>query len=184
MQTTAILIPAQTTKAVPATFNAAGLKSKVYKEKIYVEATDTKGTKCDQPRDEVLVELIVLGADKVSPITPKDILSRFSNIVDDALENSGAELTDGAKVLVDEMIKKGAAVIVEKEAYEELGKADAGLWNFIKKAVKLAQENAGKKPAGGMSFAPAAKTRAAKIELNEEIIKRTQFALCPVFPFC
>ncbi len=188
--TSAKLAPGES-RVFGALIDGATLNAGTYDTSVVWECPDCLKEKAcmKKTENEILLNILVVEprpgtSQRLSTLAHGDLAARFFKVIENALEEHNAKLTDGAKTLLSQMIDKGAVNIGGQQTAEKLEQADANLRKFIKKAVELAQAKADKKPAAGMSFAPASKTRAAKIELNEEIIKQTQFALCPLFPFC
>lgn len=74
--TESVLIAASSNKRLGARFDAAGLKSKVYRSKVVVECLDCKKeSKCTQDRDEVPIELTVIKSATPNIVTPAEPIS-------------------------------------------------------------------------------------------------------------
>ena len=74
--TDSVLIQAGSNKQLGVRFEATGLKSKVYRSKVVVECLDCKKEPgCNQDRDELPVEMVVIKANQIAPPRARDSIT-------------------------------------------------------------------------------------------------------------
>jgi hypothetical protein len=126
-----ILVGANSTKEIGVQFDATGLKSKKYRDKLLVECLDCKKEKtCRQDREELLVEMIVIKAKQIANRVALNCIPARSPNCDPSQWGGCLIMFPPNHATLSEAMRKGGQAI-EGTAWVRSGATPALIYEFI-----------------------------------------------------